>query len=223
MFLGHFAVCFAAKKPAPVVSLGTLFLAAQFIDLLWPIFLLLGLEGAHIAPGDTAFTPLDFYHYPYTHSLAAVFVWSVAFGTVYYALKRNAKAARILGAAVLSHWILDFITHRPDLPLLPGFDTRVGLGLWNTVAGSVAVEGLLFIGAVALYTRTTMARDSAGRYGLWALVAFLGLIYIANLLGPPPPDEKALAYAGLLQWLFVPWMYWIDRHREAKQPLVSRL
>lgn len=219
MFLGHFAVGFAAKKPAPMVSLGTLFLAAQFIDLLWPVFLLLGLEAARIAPGDTAFTPLDFYRYPYTHSLAAVLVWSVAFGGVYYALKRNAKAARIVGAAVLSHWVLDFVTHRPDLPLLPGFDTRVGLGLWNNVTASVAVEGLLFIGAVAVYAHISRARDNSGRYGLWALVAFLGVIYVANLVGPPPPDETALAYAGLLQWLFVPWMYWIDRHREPKPTL----
>lgn len=215
MFLGHFAVGFSAKKPAPTVSLGTLFIAAQFIDLLWPIFLLLGLEGARIAPGDTAFTPLDFYNYPYTHSLIAVLVWSVAFGAVYYAVKRNAKAALILGAAVMSHWVLDFITHRPDLPLVPGLATRVGLGLWNNVAVTVIVEGTLFIGAVAMYAQSTRARDTSGRYGLWALVAFLGMIYVANIFGPPPPDEKALAYAGLLQWLFVPWMYWIDKHREA--------
>jgi hypothetical protein len=217
MFLGHFAVGFAAKRPAPSVSLGTLFLAAQWIDLVWPLFLLLGLEGARIVPGDTAFTPLDFYNYPYTHSLAAVVAWSVGFGAVYYTLKRNTKAALVLGAAVLSHWVLDFITHRPDLPLVPGVDARVGLGLWNSVAATVVVEGLLFIGAVAVYAQATRARDNAGRYGLWALVAFLCMIYVANLLGPPPPDEKALAFVGLLQWIFLPWMYWLDRHREGRQ------
>ncbi len=220
MFLGHFAVSFSAKKPAPTLSLGTLFLAAQFIDLMWPIFLLLGLEGARIAPGATAFTPLDFYNYPYTHSLVAVVVWSIAFGAVYYAVKDNAGAALILGIAVLSHWVLDFITHRPDLPLMPGIETRAGLGLWNSVAATVVVEGLLFVGAIVLYAQTTRAVDTVGSFGLWSLVAFLVIIYIANIVGPPPPDENVLAYAAMLQWLFVPWMYWIDKHRVASRSVM---
>ncbi|HXG00945.1 MAG TPA: metal-dependent hydrolase [Bacteroidota bacterium] len=217
MFLGHFAVSFASKKPAPTVSLGTLFIAAQFIDLLWPIFLLLGIEGARIDPGNTAFTPLDFYHYPYTHSLAAVLGWAVAFGGTYYMLKRDLRAAGVLAVAVLSHWVLDFITHRADLPLLPGSDLKLGLGLWNSVAASMLVEGLLFVGAIAVYARTTRAHNKRGSFRLWSLIAFLGMIYVANIVGPPPPDEKALAFVGLLQWLFVPWMYWVDSNRVAAQ------
>lgn len=214
MFIGHFAVSFAAKKPAPRVSLGTLFLASQFIDLLWPFFLLFGIEAARIDPGNTAFTPLDFYHYPYSHSLLTVLLWSVAFGGVYYALKRNAQASLILGIVVFSHWVLDFATHRPDLPLAPGSDIYFGLGLWNHVAAAIIVEVLIFAGAVALYSRVTKASDKVGTYALWGLVAFLILIYFANVFGPPPPDESALAYAGLLQLIFIPWMYWIDRHRK---------
>ena len=129
MFIGHYAVALGAKKAAPRVSLGTLLLASQFIDLLWPIFLLLGLEHVRIAPGNTVFTPLDFYDYPISHSLLAVLGWSVGFGLVYYAVRRSGRNALILGAIVLSHWVLDFISHRPDLPLIPGMETRVGLGL----------------------------------------------------------------------------------------------
>ncbi len=213
MFIGHFAVGFAAKKAAPKVSLGTLFIASQLIDLIWPVFLLLGIEAARIDPGNTAFTPLDFYNYPYTHSLAAVLVWSLLFGGVYHAVRRQVKSAVILGLAVLSHWVLDFVTHRPDLPLAPGSETHAGLGLWNNVVATMIVEGLLFAGAVVLYARSTTATDRTGKYALWSLVGFLVAIYIANAFGPPPPNEHALAYAGLLQLLFIPWMYWIDKHR----------
>jgi hypothetical protein len=213
MFIGHFAVSFAAKKPAPRVSLGTLFIASQFIDLLWPFLLLLDIEGARIAPGDTAFTPLDFYNYPYSHSLLTVVIWSVLFAGTYYALKRSAGGATVLGFAVFSHWLLDFITHRPDLPLAPGSTIFFGLGLWNSVLATMIIEGLLFLAAILLYTRVTSPKDSIGKFGLRGLVAFLLLVYVANTFGPPPPDEKALGYAGLLQLIFIPWMYWIDRHR----------
>ena len=132
MFIGHYAVALGAKKISPTVSLGTLFPASQFIDLLWPIFLLLGLEHVRIDPGNTVFTPLDFYDYPISHSLLAVLGWSLGFGLLYYAVQRSGRNALILGALVLSHWVLDFISHRPDLPLIPGMETRVGLGLWNS-------------------------------------------------------------------------------------------
>jgi hypothetical protein len=216
MFIGHFAVGFAAKKVAPKVSLGTLFIASQLIDLIWPLFLLMGIEATRIEPGNTAFTPLDFYHYPYTHSLAAVLVWSLLFGGVYYVMRRNVPAAVILGLAVLSHWVLDFITHRPDLPLAPGGEIYAGLGLWNNVAATLIVEGALFAAAVVLYSRFTVEKDRIGKYALRALIAFLVVIYMANAFGPPPPNVQAIAYAGLLQLLFIPWMYWIDRHRTVR-------
>jgi len=215
MFIGHYAVAFAAKKAAPKVSLGTLFLATQFLDLLWPIFLLLGLEHVRIAPGNTAFTPLDFYDYPISHSLLTVAGWSAAFGLVYYALRRYAVGAWVLGLGVLSHWILDLITHRPDLPLAPGTQTFWGLGLWQSVAATVLVESALFTAAVALYARTTRPRDRIGSYAFWGLVIFCVLGYAGNVMGreSPPPDANALAVFGLTQWLILPWTYWIDRHR----------
>lgn len=214
MFVGHYAVALAAKKPSPAVSLGTLFIAAQFLDLIWPVFLLLGIESVKIVPGFTAVTPLDLHDYPYSHSLLTAIGWSVLFGGLYYAMKRNAIAALVLGAAVFSHWVLDFITHIPDMPLYPGSTTYVGLGLWNSLAGTMIVEGLLFIGAVFVYARTTKAIDKTGTDAFWSLIVLLVVIYFANLFGPPPPDEKSLAWFALGQWLFVPWMYWINMHRK---------
>jgi hypothetical protein len=213
MFIGHFAVGLAAKKVAPKVSLGTLILSAQLLDLLWPVFLLLGLEHVRINVGDTVFTPLDLYDYPISHSLLTVLGWSVLFAIIYFVVKKYQRGALIVGAGVFSHWFLDFITHRPDLPLAPGSETYVGLGLWNSFMGTVLVEGLLFVAAVILYARTTRAMDKVGKYAYWGLVIFLSLIWIGNMTGPPPPDSQAIAYVTLLMWLFVPWGYWIDRHR----------
>jgi hypothetical protein len=213
MYIGHYAVAFAVKKAAPRVSLGTLFIAVQLLDLLWPIFLLLGIEHVRIDPGNTAFTPLDFYDYPISHSLVTSLGWALGFGFVYYLRRRDSRGAWILGLGVFSHWVLDFITHRPDLPVCPGLNIYVGLGLWNSVAGTIAVEGALFLFAVLAYTRSTPAIDRTGRYALWSLITFFVLTYAANAFGPPPPNETALAIVGLSLWIFVPWGYWIDNHR----------
>ncbi|HVE69754.1 MAG TPA: metal-dependent hydrolase [Thermoanaerobaculia bacterium] len=209
MFLGHHAVAFAAKPLAPRVSLGTLIAAALLVDLLWPILLILGLEHVRIAPGITAVTPLDFYHYPITHSLLAVLGWSVAMALLVR------KHPIVVGATVLSHWVLDFITHRPDLPLWPGGGPKVGLGLWNSVAGTVIVEVAMFVAALFFYLRATRARGRVGSIALWSLVVFVSIIYVANFFSPPPPNVESIGWLGLAQWLFVPWGYWIDRHREA--------
>ncbi len=216
MFLGHFAVSFAAKKPAPAVSLGTLFLAAQLVDLLWPLFLLLGLEHARIDVGNTAVTPLDFYDYPFTHSLAGAILWSCTLGLLYYAVKRNVRNAVIVGTAVSSHWILDFLTHRPDLPLWFFGGPQFGLGLWNSMAGTIIVEVGLFGLGLFLYTKSTTAKDKIGSIGLWSLAGFLGLIYVGNLAGPPPPDVASIAVVGNSMWLLVLWAYWVDRHRTVR-------
>lgn len=212
MFIGHFAVGFAAKRLAPQASLGTLFFAAQFIDLLWPSLLLLGIERVQIAPGNTAFTPLDFEHYPWSHSLLAVLGWSVLIGVAYHLARHDRRTSLILGVLVLSHWLLDFLTHRPDLPLWPG-SAAIGLGLWNSVPGTLVLEIGLFVLGILIYLRTTRARDGIGRWALVALVVFLGAVYASNLLGPPPPDVTAIAWVGHAQWLLVAWGYWIDRHR----------
>ena len=213
MFVGHFGVGFGAKAAAPRVSLGTLLLAAQLVDLLWPAFVLLGLEEVRIDPGNTAVTPLDFVRYPYTHSLLTGIGWGVLLGLAYLVHRRLWRGAVVVTAVVVSHWVLDWISHRPDLPLVPG-GIKVGLGLWNSVPATVAVESLIFASGVTLYLRATRARDRVGHWALWALIAFLAIAYVGNLAGPPPPSPLAIGWVGLAMWLLVPWGYWIDRHRE---------
>lgn len=214
MFIGHFAVGMGAKALAPRVSLGTLFLAAQFVDLLWPTLLVLGIERVRIDPGATRVTPLDFVYYPVSHSLAITILWGLAFALVYQALRRYPRGAVVLGAAVVSHWLLDAVVHRPDLPLYPG-GPLIGLGLWSTYVGTLAVELPIFAAGVALYLRATRARDATGTWAFWGLVAFLGAIYAANFFSPPPPSVQAIAWVGHAQWLLVAWAYWVDRHRNA--------
>lgn len=224
MFIGHFGVGFGAKAAAPKTSLGTLFLAAQFIDLLWPTFLLFGLETVAVVPGITRVTPLDFTSYPWSHSLLAVVVWGLLFAGVYYVLKKYPKGAWVCGAAVVSHWALDFLTHRPDLPLAPGVAGRVGLGLWQSLPATLVVELGIFAVGVWLYVRTTQASDRVGTIALWSLVAFLFVMYLGNIFGPPPPgDVRALAWVGQAQWLMIVWAYWIDRHRVRAQKLAADL
>ncbi|HTO47423.1 MAG TPA: hypothetical protein VML91_07270 [Burkholderiales bacterium] len=215
MFIGHYAVAFAAKRAVPAVSLGTLFLAAQLIDGLWPLFLLLGLEHVEIAPGDTAFTPLRFVDYPITHSLLMCAVWAVLLGAAYYLVRRYRAGAMMVGALVMSHWVLDFVTHRPDLPLYPGGRAYAGLGLWNSVPATLAIEGAMFVGGLSLYLAATRARDRTGVVALWGLVLVLLAAYLGAAFGPPAPSPQAVAWSGLLGWLTVLWGYWIDRHRTA--------
>lgn len=217
MFLGHFAVGFGAKQFASRASLGTLFLAAQFIDLLWPTLVLLGVERVRIAPGITAVVPLDFEHYPISHSLFAVVGWALLFGAVYFLIRRDRRTSLVLGFAVLSHWLLDWLSHRPDLPLFPG-GARVGLGLWQSLPATLIVELGLFIVGVALYRYATRAADRTGRWALWSLAALLVVIYAGNLFGAPPPDATAIGWVGQAQWLLVAWAYWLDRHR----PVIER-
>jgi hypothetical protein len=215
MFIGHYAVALGAKKTAPQVSLGTLFFASQFLDLLWPLLLLLGVEHARIAPGDTAFTPLDFYDYPVSHSMLTTLGWSLLVAGIYYVIKRNWRNAGVVGAAVFSHWLLDLLTHRPDLPIAPGAQTLLGLGLWNSILGTICVEGCLFIAAIYFYLKATKAVDRIGTYAFWGLIAFLVFIYAGNVTSPPPPNINMVAIAGMAQWLFVLWAFWIDRHRQS--------
>jgi membrane-bound metal-dependent hydrolase YbcI (DUF457 family) len=216
MFIGHFGLAFAAKKINSKPSLGTTFLAAQFIDLLWPFFLLLGMEKVAIDPGNTAFTPLDFVSYPYSHSLLAVAIWALLFCGAYYLIKKDGKSAMLLALLVISHWLLDLVTHRPDLPLSFSEETKLGFGLWNYKTATIIIEVLLFSVGVWLYTTTTEAKNKKGIYALWGLVLFFVVIYFVNAFGEPPPDAKAIGYVGLAQWLFILWGYWVDRNRTAR-------
>ena len=213
MILGHYGVALAAKRVAPRSSLGTLILAAQWADELWPVLLLAGAEQVRVAPGLMAANSLDFVSYPYTHSLLMLIAWGALFGGLYFAVRRYVRGAWVVGGAVVSHWVLDLVVHRPDLPLWPGAPVKVGFGLWNSIAGTLVVEfGLLLLGAV-IYVRTTRARDRIGSWGLWTMLLALAGILLSGLMGPPPSDPKVIAYGALTLWLFVPWGYWVDRHR----------
>jgi hypothetical protein len=210
MFLGHFAVALAAKKTSPRTSLGTLVLGAQLADILWPVFLLLGWERVQIAPGITRITPLDFLSYPYSHSLLAELLWAAALGGIYYAIRRNARGAIVLGLCVPSHWLLDFVSHRPDMPLLPG-GARYGLGLWNHPAATILTEMALFAAGTAAYIGFFRLKDRTHRYALWSLLILLLALYFGSVFGPPPPDTNTLAISALAIWLTVPWAGWADR------------
>ncbi len=214
MFIGHIGVALAAKRAAPQVSLGTLILATSWIDLVWPIFLLLGIEHVAVAPGNTAFTPLDFLHYPFTHSLLMVIVWGLLLGGAYFLVRQSVKDSIVIGSVVISHWMLDWLTHRPDLPLYPD-GPKFGLGLWNSVPLTIAIEALIFVVGVLLYYRATCPTGRVGTWSFWALIASLVFFYIMNIVGPPPPDEKTLAWVALAAWVFPVWGYWIDRNRVA--------
>ena len=212
MFLGHFAVALGAKRVAPKASLGTLILAAQFADLLWPILLLAGVEQVRIVPGITRVTPLDFVSYPYSHSLLAQLIWGLGIGLVYKAFRHNTRGAVVLALCVPSHWFLDYVAHRPDMPLFPG-GARHGLGLWNSVPATLAAEFGLFVIGSAVYLTVTRAKDRTGQYALWSLLVLLVAIYIGSVFGPPPPNVKVLAITALAIWLTIPWAARADQHR----------
>ncbi len=214
MFVGHFALALGAKRYAPQVSLGVLFLACQLADLLWPNLVLMGWERFEIEPGNTAMTPLNFLHYPYSHSLVALLVWGILFAALYTLLNRaSAKAAMVIAALVLSHWILDVVTHRPDMPIAFGDSMRIGFGLWNAPVLAIMIEMIIFCAGVWLYVANTQARDRIGSLGFWALVAFLLVVYAANTFGPPPPSMAAVTWSVQAMWIVVAWGFWVDRHR----------
>jgi uncharacterized membrane protein len=214
MFLGHYGLALAAKRVTPRTSLGTLAFATQFLDELWPILLLLGVERVRIVPGLMAASPLDFVHYPISHSLLTATLWGALIGGVYFAARRHSRGAWVVGLLVVSHWFLDVPMHRPDLPLWPGSRVLVGAGLWRSVTLTLVIELGLFVWGVVVYLRDTRARDAIGRWGLWTMVAVLALIFLSGIVGPPPPNERALAIGALGLWLFVPWSWWVDRPRE---------
>ncbi len=214
MFIGHFALAFGAKKFAPQVSLGILFLACQLADIIWPNLVLLGIEALEVEPGITVMTPLNFLHYPYSHSLVALLLWGAIFAVLYASLRRSGiKAAIMIAVLVLSHWVLDVLTHRPDMPITLSDSAPIGFGLWNFPVVAVPLELLLFGAGIWLYIRHTKPLNRQGSMGLWALTLFLLVVYAANLLGPPPPSPTAVAWSAQALWLLIAWGFWVDHHR----------
>jgi hypothetical protein len=214
VFIGHFALGFAAKRAAPRVSLAVLFAAAQLADILWPIFLAIGLEHVRIDPGNTAFTPLDFVSYPYSHSLALLIVWGTVLGWLVAAQSRR-RVFGVIAGLVVSHWVLDYVTHRPDMPLYPG-GPKLGLGLWNSVPATVAVEVPMYLVGLWAYRSATRPRDGIGRWAFALLAVTLLIIYAGNLMSPPPPSVTAIWVVSIAGgFLFLAWAWWADRHRDA--------
>lgn len=213
MFIAHFGVGFGAKAAAHRVSLGTLFLASQFIDLIWPTLLLLGIERVNIITDGSRNPPLDFVYYPYSHSLLTVVGWAVLFAAIHFVVRHNRNGALILGLAVISHWLLDLAVHYPDLPLYPGNGMRLGFGIWSSPLIALTLELVIFAAGLRLYLRNTSPSDATGKWSLWSLVAVLLLIQIGNVFGAPPPSATAIAWVGQAQWLLVAWGYWVDSHR----------
>ena len=213
MFIGHFAIGFASKRVAPRTSAALLIAAALFADILWPIFLLLGWEHVRIDPSATRFTPLDFYDYPWSHSLLALLTWATAFALLYWKFSRYAIGALMIWVGVLSHWVLDWITHRPDMPIYPGSE-RFGLGLWNSVIGTISVELAMLAAAFWIYVRSTQARDRIGSLACYAFFAALVILYLSSSFGPPPPSVSAIIWSGFPGGLILLlWAWWFDSHR----------
>ncbi len=215
MFIGHYAVGLASKKFAPKTSLGALIAAPILLDLLWPIFLLLGWEHVSIVPNSNPFLRLQFDAYPISHGLVAVIGWATLFASVYFGVTRYLAGTIVIWIGVASHWVLDFIVHRPDLQL----DARsrlFGLGLWNHRWLTIAIEVSIFIIGIWIYQRQTRAKDKIGLYAFLAFIAFLILAYAGVSFGPAPPSVKKLAIVTLLTWLMIPWAWWFDAHRETR-------
>lgn len=218
MFLGHHAVALAAKRVAPQTSLGVLMGAALLLDLVWPVLVLAGVERFRVEPGNTAFTPLAFDSYPFSHSLLTSLGIAAVLASAYWSVTRYQPGAWMVGVAVFTHWVLDFISHGPDLPLAPGLETRVGLGLWNSVLATLVVELALFGAAVWIYLRTTSPRENSGRVAPWIFIGFLLTTYFANVFGPPPPSAHAVSWVALAVWLLPLWAAWVDRRRKVPAP-----
>lgn len=219
MFIGHVAVGFALKRMAPRVSLALLIAAAVWADILWTVFLLLGWEHARISVGETRWTPLDLYDYPCSHSLLFLALWATALAILYRTYRSDIFGAIAIWLGVVSHWVLDWITHRPDMPLYPS-SAKHGLGLWNSIPGTLFVELLLFFAGVWLYASSTRPRDRIGRMVFWLYVAILLILYVGDRFSPPPRSIHEVALSGLIgtiTMLFLPW--WFDRHRTPALPL----
>jgi len=214
MFVGHFAVGFAAKRAAPRVSLGTLILAACLSDALWICLFPAGIEQVVVQPGIMVANSLNLVYIPFSHSLLMDAVWGGIFAGIYYLFRHESRGAWMIFAAVLSHWALDFATHRPDMPLAPGLDVRFGFGLWNSRAATFIVEGGLWFGAVVLYAKSTRPISRAGVYAFWIMIILLTALWVISLGGAPPPSLSSLAIVNSVFFVVVlAWAYWMNNCR----------
>lgn len=213
MFVGHFAVALAAKKVTPRLSLPLLFGAVQLLDILWPLFIVTGLEHARITPGFTAASPLELYDFPISHSLLMSLVWSAVLAAPFL-VRRRVREGLVLAGCVFSHYVLDFVTHKPDLPLVPGGQARLGLGLWDHLAASIVVESALFLTGIIIYLRATRATGRAGTIGFAVFMVVLAAVWLSGAFAPPPPDIMTVGVSALVAIpLILMWAWFVDRRR----------
>lgn len=211
MFVGHMALALASKRARPALSLGWFVAAVTLADLIWPVLVLAGVEHVRIAPGATAFTPLVFESYPWSHSLLTLAIWGAVLGTLARWRSRAVMAdAVVLALLVVSHWLLDYFTHAPDMPFWPGSSPHVGLGLWNSVSGTLIVEGAMWIAGLAIYLRGHRS-NAVGLLALSSFVIVCTALWASGPWSPPPPTERALGWLALVGWIMVPWAAFADR------------
>jgi hypothetical protein len=211
MFVGHLAVAFTGKTASRDTSLVWFVAAANLVDLIWPLLLLAGVERVRVDPGNTAFTPLAFEWYPWTHSLLMGVIWGIALAVVSRRFGVGWPAARLIAALVVSHWILDFVTHRPDLSIWPWPGGVYGLGLWRSIPATFAVEGLMWIAGPTLFLRVRRPLGIRGQLALWSFVLVTTLLWAISPFSPPPPSGRAVALFGVFGWSILPWAWWIER------------
>jgi hypothetical protein len=215
MFIGHFGLSLAAKKAAPKVSLATLFIATQFVDLLWPFLLIFHVEKVAVVPGYTKTNAFEFLYFPYTHSLLMGVVWGAVIGGIYWLFKRDARGALVIALCVVSHWFFDLIVHTADLPLTPFGDYKVGFGLWNHVAFTLIIEFAIFFAGTYIYATFTKAKNKIGKWMLWTLIILLALVQLANTFGPAPGNSLMTLFVSFitLMAIIIALAYWVDRNR----------
>jgi hypothetical protein len=215
MFVGHYGPSFAIKSLRPAIPLWALFIAVQLVDVAWALLVLFGVEKVRIVPGITASNPLDLYYMPYTHSLVAAVIWSVAVAILVMLMPRVAtrSAAIWIGAAVFSHWVLDVLVHRPDLPIYD--DTmKIGLGLWNFPTIALALEVALLFGGMVMYLRVTKPINAVGRFGLPVFGVVMVAIQSYVFFGPAPTSPAAAATTALVSYVvFAAVAEWLARQR----------
>lgn len=211
MFVGHLAVALAAKRVAPTVNLGWLVAGVTAMDLVWPPLLLVGAEHASIVPGATAFTPLVFDSYPWSHSLVMAIAWGVVLARLAREFRVPRTALPLLAGLVVSHWVLDFVTHAPDMPLWPGNSPKFGLGLWNSIPATFVIEGALWLAGIAIYLRTVPAGNGAARLAFWTFIIISTVMWASGPWSPPPASTEALGWFALIGWIVAPWAWLADR------------
>jgi hypothetical protein len=212
MFLGHFGIALAAKKAAPKTSLAVLVAAGECLDLIWPVLLILGVEHVRVVKGITAVTPFDFYDYPISHSLLTALIWGGLAAALYFAFTRYTRGAWLIAALVPSHWVLDWLVHRPDMPLWPGHSPKFGLGIWNSWPLTLAAEFAIFGVGLFLYLSSTRSKNRLGRYLIWLWAAVLVGSWLSTITSEPP-SASAIAWLTLSLWLLVAWAGWADSNR----------